>query len=133
MDKDILRSRSGSFRASLLCFRLQRSYRHKRSAFRLYQALAEREALAYRRELLLILARNAEKSAITHAIRLLHLNVTVPQDLDTWSERLWYWLLVHSKLQWVIAWIEWQQHKDARFYIRLFQMYSILSPTLKHR
>lgn len=125
MDKDILRS--------LLCFRLQRSYRRKRSAFRLYQALAEREALAYRRELLLILARNAEKSAITYAIRLLHLNVMVPQDLDTWSERLWYWLLVHSKLQWVIAWIEWQQHKDARLYIRLFQMYSILSPTLKHR
>ncbi|MHC5762829.1 cation transporter [Nostoc sp.] len=58
MDKDILRS--------LLCFRLQRSYHRKRSAFRLYQALAEREALAYRRELLLILARNAEKSAISH-------------------------------------------------------------------
>lgn len=133
MDKDILRKNSVLHWRTLLCFGFQCSYRHQRAAFRLYQALAEREVLAYRRELLLIFARNAEKSAATYAIRLLHLNVTVPQDLDTWSKRLWYWLLVHSKSQWVIAWIEWQQHKDARFYIRLFQMYSILSPALKHR
>lgn len=75
---------------SLLCFGLQRSYRHQRTAFRLYQALAEREALAQRRQLLLMLARNAEKSAATHAIRLLSLDAAVPQDLDTWGERLWY-------------------------------------------
>lgn len=114
----------------LLCFGLQRSYRHQRDAFRLYQTLAKRETLAYRRELLLILARKAERTAANHKIRLLHLNVIVPHQLDTWSERLWHWLLVHGKPQWVIAWIEWQQHADARLYIRLLQLHSVLSHTI---
>lgn len=117
-----------NIKRSLLCVGLQRSYRHQRVAFRLYQALAEREVSVDKRELLLILARNAEKSAATHAIRLLRLDVKLPQDLDNWSDRLWYWLLLHTKPQWVIAWMEWQQHQDAKLYLRLWQLHSITNP-----
>ncbi|WP_337886370.1 hypothetical protein [Fischerella thermalis] len=46
MNRNIKRSRSVPLRASLLCLALQRSYRHQRVAFRLYQALAEREVSA---------------------------------------------------------------------------------------
>ncbi|MER3491482.1 MAG: hypothetical protein C4323_03580 [Mastigocladus sp. ERB_26_2] len=127
MNRNIKRSRSGPLRASLLCLALQRSYRHQRVAFRLYQALAEREVLPERQELLLILARNAEKSAANHAIRLLRLDVKLPQDLDNWSDRLWYWLLLHTKLQWVMAWMEWQQHQDAKLYLRLWRLHLVTS------
>ncbi|BAZ04114.1 hypothetical protein [Calothrix sp. NIES-3974] len=106
---------------SLLYLGLQRSYRHQRMAFRLYQALAQREVLPDKQKLWLILARNAEKSAATYAIRLLCLDAKLPQDLNHWSDRICYWLLLKCKPEWVITWVEWQQHKDARLFLQLWK------------
>lgn len=45
-----------------------------------------------------------------------------------WSDRLWYWLLLHTKPQWVMAWMEWQQHQDAKLYLWLWRLHLVTSP-----
>ncbi|MBF2073249.1 MAG: hypothetical protein IGS50_05730 [Synechococcales cyanobacterium C42_A2020_086] len=73
---------------SQLGMALQQRYRSKRLAFHLYCALANREPLKARQEILLMLARSAERSAATDVIRLLRLNLPLPEE-PTCSSSLW--------------------------------------------
>ncbi len=72
---------------------LHQRYRNRRLAFHLYCALANREPLKARQEILLMLARNAERSAATDAIRLLRLNLSViAHNKAAWQD----WVIVGS-------------------------------------
>ncbi|MEG4507547.1 hypothetical protein QUA81_28390 [Microcoleus sp. F6_B4] len=61
---------------------IQRSYCSKLAASRLYQALAQQEPCQSDREILLMLAKKSERSAIRYAVRLLRLSGALPCDAD---------------------------------------------------
>lgn len=92
---------------------LQQRYRSKRLAFHLYCALANREPMKARQEILLILARNAERSAAIDAIRLLRLNLPIPEEPAS-SHSLWQQLLVFCGLRITMLWLEWQEKRVTR-------------------
>lgn len=109
---------------------LQQRYHNKRVASRLYCALAEREP-AYQ-EMLLILAKNAERSAANDAIRLLRLDAPVPDDSASLSQLLWQRLLVCCGVRITTLWIEWSEKQTMRQCVQLFQIHSAASKKLLH-
>jgi len=101
---------------------LHQRYRNRRLAFHLYCALANREPLKARQEILLMLARNAERSAATDAIRLLRLNLPLPDEPALLSNLLCQRFLTACGLQVITLWLEWQEKQAAR---RCLQVFSV--------
>ncbi|MBF2021504.1 MAG: hypothetical protein IGR93_15725 [Hydrococcus sp. C42_A2020_068] len=100
---------------------LHQRYRNRRLACHLYCALANREPLKARQEILLMLARNAERSAATDAIRLLRLNLPVP-DEPVSSHSLWRQFLLFCGLRVTMLWLEWQEKRAARRCLQVFDI-----------
>ncbi len=89
---------------------LRQRYRSRRLAFSLYCALANRESMKARQEILITLARNAERAAADDAIRLLRLNLPVP-DEPACSHSLWQQFLLFCGLRVTMLWLEWQEKR----------------------
>lgn len=104
---------------SQLGMALQQRYRSQRLAFHLYCALANRETLKSRQEILLMLARNAERSAATDAIRLLRLNLSLP-DEPACRHSLWQQFLLFCGFRVTMLWLEWQEKRAARRCLQVF-------------
>lgn len=78
----------------LLRATLWRTYSRKLAAARIYDALAQREPRKSHREILLMLARNSERSAARYAKCLQRLGAKKLPELEPLGERVWRWLLV---------------------------------------
>ncbi|MBF2063154.1 MAG: hypothetical protein IGS39_01775 [Calothrix sp. C42_A2020_038] len=103
---------------SQLGMALQQRYRSKRLALHIYYALANRETMKARQDTLLMLARNAERSAANDAIRLLHLNLPLPDEPTV----LWQRLLVVCGLRVTMLWLEWQEKRLAHRFLHIFSI-----------
>jgi hypothetical protein len=97
----------------------QRFCQHKRSAVRLYRALAAREQSVSRRTLLLDLAANKEWHARQYATRLEQRGVPLLEDRDTLGARMWRWVLVRCGVTCALAWMEWVEYNDTRLLMTL--------------
>jgi len=102
---------------------LQQSYRSKRASFHLYCALAKRESLESRQEILLMLAKSAERSAATDAIRLLRLDVAIPDEPASVRHTLWQKVLVCGGYRVAMLWLEWLEKRWMCRCINTFQTY----------
>jgi hypothetical protein len=112
---------------------LQQRYRSKREAFQLYRALAERESLKARQEILLMLARNAERSAATDAIRLLRLDGAIPDEPASLRHTLWQKVLVCGGYRVATLWLERLEKRADRRCINIFQAYLAATNVLYKR
>ncbi|WAL60298.1 hypothetical protein [Thermocoleostomius sinensis] len=110
-----------SLQRSQLGMVLQQRYCSQRLAFHLYCALANRETLKSRQEILLMLARNAERSAAADAIRLLRLNLPVPDEPAS-SDSLWRRFLLFCGFRVTMLWLKWQEKRVTR---RCLQLISV--------
>jgi hypothetical protein len=90
----------------------QSIYRHERIAARAYRALASRNLDDPRRSIMLLLVEKADRRADHYGARLIRLGSNLMPKNENWSDRLWYWLLVHVSIDFAIRWIEWVEHRD---------------------
>ena len=95
---------------------LQKAWRRERISRRLYQALAEHEKNPSRRGVLLKLAETEARHGQQWADRLKELGADVPPDRDTFSDRLWRWMLVQSGTNNALKRIEDAEEDDTDFY-----------------
>ncbi len=102
----------------------QRFCQHKRSAVRLYRALAARERNVSRRTLLLDLTANKEHHAKQYATRLEQRGVPVFEDQDSLSDRVWRWVLVRCGVACALAWAEWVEYNDRRLFVTLLTRFA---------
>lgn len=100
---------------------LRQRYRSKRLAFSLYCALATRESKKARQEILLTLARNAERAAAVDAMRLLRLNLPVPTE-NMFVQRLWQRCLLCCGLRMTLLWLAWQEKRVSRQCLQVFRI-----------
>ena len=91
---------------------LKRAYQHDRIAAQFYHALSYQMSDGIRRDSILRLANNAERNARHYAVRLSLLNSELSPKDEVWSDRIWYWLLLHWNVNRAIRWIEWTERKD---------------------
>jgi hypothetical protein len=108
----------------LFVMAFQRFCQHKRSAVRLYRALAARERNASRCTLLLSLAANKERLARQYAARLEQRGVSVSEGRDSLGDRVWRWVLVRCGVTCALAWMEWVEHTDTRLFVTLLTCFA---------
>ena len=92
---------------------------------RVYRALAESVIGESQQEVLWMLARRSEQSALKYAARLARLSRGTIQNEESLRERLWRWLLVHCGLRCAMTWIEWIEKRNIRLYVHLFEAYKL--------
>jgi hypothetical protein len=93
---------------------LQQACRQKRSAARIYRALADRERDKVRQRFLLALAAHAERQAMYYAYRLKRLKASIPVADDGPGQRLWRWILIRCGVKPTLAWMERGEHRYRR-------------------
>ena len=101
---------------------LQKAWRRERASRRLYQALAEREPNAGRRDVLLKLAEAEASHSAEWEASLKSLGAQVPSDRDTLREQIWRWVLVQSGTDNALKRIEQAEDEDKTFYEGLAQL-----------
>jgi VIT1/CCC1 family predicted Fe2+/Mn2+ transporter/rubrerythrin len=95
---------------------LQEAWRKERATNRIYTALAQREKIESRRNVLLKLAATEAGHAEKWARRLSELGAPVPAESDPLRERVWRWLLVQQGTDQALAQIERAEEDDTAMY-----------------
>jgi VIT1/CCC1 family predicted Fe2+/Mn2+ transporter/rubrerythrin len=101
---------------------LQNAWQRERASQRLYEALARREQVPSRRNVLLKLAESESRHGKQWAELLQELGAPVPPDNDTLLERLWRWALVQSGTDNALKRIESAEDDDTDFYKQLAEL-----------
>jgi vacuolar iron transporter family protein len=95
---------------------LQKAWQRERASRRLYQALAEHEQNASRRDVLSQLAEAEAGHRAQWEAGLKSLGAPIPPDRDTLRERIWRWVLVQSGTDNALKRIEQAEDDDQDFY-----------------
>jgi len=101
---------------------LQRAWLAEQAGIRLYTDLANHEKSPTRRNVLLKLAESEQQHAERWANRLKELGAPLPDNTETFRQRVWRWVLVQSGTDNALKQIENAEDKDEEQYGKLLEL-----------